>query len=401
VARAEALTLPWAPAGAAWLALVLLLTAGCAAPPQRPSPLPVQLVGEATIPGIPQARIWGDEAPAGITDWLELPEPVLRRQYAGIMDRPHSYLVLSGGGGDGAYGAGLLAGWSARGSRPEFQIVTGISTGALIAPFAFLGPEHDGTLREVYTRYGTEDLIKFRSLVDIVRGDATADTGPLRRLIAKYVSPEVVAAIAAEGRKGRSLFVGTTNLDAGRPVIWDITRIAASGAPHARDLIHDVMLASTAIPGAFPPERVEVEANGQRYDELHVDGGVTAQLFFSPAGIDWRRVAERLRVQGAPDLYLVRNSQLSPRWETVRPRLLPVLRRTVSTLIRSQGIGDLARLYVTARRHGLDYHLSYIPESFDGEPSEPFDREYMGQLFALGYERASQGYPWTEVEVSE
>lgn len=379
-----------------WLVLAVLAVAGCAVPPERTRPLPGHLDAESRVPDIPHARYWGDETPTGINDWLELPEPALRRQYGGVMDRPHSYLVLSGGGGEGAFGAGLLAGWSAHGSRPVFQIVTGISTGALIAPFAFLGSAHDDTLRDMYTRYGTSDLIETRSLVDIVRGDATYDTGPLRRLIAEYVSPEVVAAIAAESRKGRSLFVGTTNLDAGRPVIWDITRIAASGAPHARDLIHDVMLASTSIPGAFPPVRLEVEAAGQRWDELHVDGGVTSQLFFSAAGIDWRRVAEQLRVEGRPNLYLVRNSQLSPRWETVPPRLLPVLRRTVSTLIRSQGIGDLARLYITAREYGLDYHLAYIPETFDGEPAEPFDREYMGRLFALGYGMAREGYPWVQ-----
>jgi predicted acylesterase/phospholipase RssA len=200
------------------------------------------------------------------------------------MGREHDYLVLSGGGGNGAFGAGLLAGWTAHGSRPEFQIVSGVSTGALIAPFAFLGPAYDGTLRDVYTRYSTEDLVESRSLLSIVRGDAALSTARLRALIAHYLDDAVIAAIAAEGARGRSLFVGTTNLDAGRPVVWDITRIAAHGTPAARELIYDVILASTAIPGAFPPVMIQVEAHGLRYDEMHVDGGVTSQLFLASTG---------------------------------------------------------------------------------------------------------------------
>jgi predicted patatin/cPLA2 family phospholipase len=313
------------------------------------------------------------------------------------MGREHDYLVLSGGGGNGAFGAGLLAGWTAHGSRPEFQIVSGVSTGALIAPFAFLGPAYDGTLRDVYTRYSTEDLVESRSLLSIVRGDAALSTARLRALIAHYLDDAVIAAIAAEGARGRSLFVGTTNLDAGRPVVWDITRIAAHGTPAARELIYDVILASTAIPGAFPPVMIQVEAHGLRYDEMHVDGGVTSQLFLASTGIDWRGVMQRLEVQGTTDLYVIRNARVRQDAEAVPRRLVPVLTRTVSTLVNAQGIGDLAKLYAVAAESGFDYHLAYIPDHFADEPTETFDRAYMTKLFEYGYELGRTGQQWTPV----
>jgi hypothetical protein len=313
------------------------------------------------------------------------------------MDRPHSYLVISGGGSDGAFGAGLLCGWTAHGTRPEFQIVTGISTGALIAPFAFLGPAYDPVLREIYTRYSTRDLIEPRSVWQIVRGDAAVSTAPLRGLIATYVNDDVIAAIAAEGRKGRSLLIGTTNLDAARPVVWDVTRIAASRAPGARELIHDVILASASIPGAFPPVLIEVEADGRRYDEMHVDGGVTGQLFFGAKGIDWGRVIQRLGVEGKPDLYVIRNARLQEPWEDVQPRLIPVVTRTVSSLIRSQGIGDLAKVYILSKEQRFGFHLAIVPDDFALKAAEPFDPVYMNALFELGYEGALAGRSWRTI----
>ena len=379
------------------LMLGVALVAGCAAAPQRFEPLPAALAADASLPGISGGRYWGDVRPGELENWLALPEATLRERYGGIMGRPHNYLVISGGGGDGAYGAGLLTGWTETGTRPDFQIVTGISTGALIAPFAFLGPDYDPVLREVYTQFSTEDLTEPRGPLEIVRGDSVTSTRPLRRKIAEYLNDDVLAKIAAEGRKGRSLLVGTTNLDAGRPVVWDITRLAASEAPNAPALIHDVILASASIPGVFPPVLIEVEADGRRYDELHVDGGVTAQLFFSPAGADWKRIAQRLDAQGEPRLYVIRNAKLRPRWQTVKRRLVPIMSRSIDTLIGTQSIGNLAELYIVAREQGLDYRLAYIPQSFYAVADEPFDKAYMNKLFRLGRERALADRAWLTI----
>ncbi len=375
------------------------LLAGCAGPSLRMNPLPAAFDPQAEIPGIPGARYWSDRIPEGFGQWLSLPEGELRTRYGGVMDRPHHYLVISGGGEDGAFGAGLLAGWSAAGNRPEFQVVTGVSTGAMIAPFAFLGSSYDKQLQEIYTHYSSEDLIEVRNIVSILSGDAAADTFPLQRLLERYIDDQVVAAIAAEGRRGRSLLVGTTNLDAGRAVTWDLTRIAGSGSPAAKPLIQQVILASASIPGAFPPVVIDVEANGQRFQELHVDGGVTSQLFLSPSSIDWRMVAKRLHVDGAPQLYLIRNAKLSPPWESVPQRVFPILARTVSTLIHSQGVGNLAQIYILAKRDGLSYNLAWIPASFKETPKEAFDRDYMRTLFALGFDLAAKGYPWWQEPV--
>jgi len=374
--------------------LCFTLLAGCASPFQRERPLPAALASEAEIPGIPNARYWGDERPEDVDAWLTLPKDTLRARYGEIMDQRHDYLVLSGGGDDGAFGAGLLVGWSDAGTRPEFQIVTGISTGALIAPFAFLGSDYDALLREIYTGFSTKDILRLRGPLQILRGDAVTSDRPLRRKIAEYLDEDVIAQIAAESRHGRNLLIGTTNLDAGRPVIWNITRIAASGSPRATSLIHDVILASASIPGVFPPVLIEVEAEGRRFNELHVDGGVTTQLFFWPAGTDWQRIGRSLGIHGEPRLYIIRNDKLRADWKTVKRRLLPIMHRTIDTTVRTQGIGDVRKLLIMASAQGLDYRLTFIPTGFDAPSDEPFDPAYMRRLFQLGYRCGRSGHGW-------
>jgi hypothetical protein len=375
--------------------MTVALLVGCASAPTRFQPLPEALSAQARIRGMPGARYWGDLQPPGFDAWLRLPDDELAANYSGIMHRPHHYLSLSGGGADGAYGAGILVGWTAHGSRPEFTIVTGTSTGALIAPFAFLGPRYDPLLRKLYTELSTADLVERRDLLDILRNDSATSSAPLRRLLERYIDDAFVAELAEQHRRGRSLLIGTTNLDAARPVTWSLTRIAASGSPRARALIHDVLLASASIPGVFPPVMMGVEAGGQPFDEMHVDGGVTAQVFVYPAGLDWSRVRERLAVDGPPALYVINNSRGEPAWEAAPRRIVPILLRSVDSLIRTQGIGDLAQIYLLSQRDGLRFNLAYIPSSFTERPQEKFDPAYMRKLFELGFERARAGYPWT------
>ena len=376
-------------------AVTAALLVGCTSAPSRVQPLPEALSAQAQIPGIPGARYWGDTQPPGFDAWLSLPDAELAADFSGVMNRPHHYLSLSGGGADGAYGAGILVGWTAHGTRPEFTIVTGTSTGALIAPFAFLGPKYDAVLRKLYTEVSTADLIERRDLLDILRNDSATSSAPLRRLLEQYIDDAVVAELAEQHRRGRSLLIGTTNLDAARPVTWSVTRIAASGSPHARTLILDVLLASASIPGVFPPVMVEVEADGRLFEEMHVDGGVTSQVFVYPMGLDWSLVKERLAVDGSPALYVINNNRGLLAWETAPRRLLPILLRSVDSLIRTQGIGDLAQIYLLSQRDGLSFNLAYIPSSFVEQPQEKFDPVYMRKLFEFGFERASAGYPWT------
>jgi hypothetical protein len=273
-------------------------------------------------------------------------------------------------------------------------LVTGISTGALIAPFAFLGSDYDAKLKEVYTASSTEDIIKKLPFFKIRSAAAVFSPEPLRKMLAKYVDQETMEAIAAEYRKGRRLLIGTTNLDAGRPVIWNIGEIAASGDPNALDLIHDVLVASASIPCAFPPVFIEVEAGGFRYDEMHVDGGAASQIFLIPTGLDWRRVEQKLELQGTARAYIIRNDRLLTDWQAVKPKLASIAKRSISSLISNNGFGDMYRLYLETQQAGIDYNLAYIPSEFNEKSKEPFDQEYMGKLFDLGYQMALSGYPW-------
>jgi len=395
---------------------------GCATQPVR-HPLPETRAEQAVVPGMPaDVRYWGDDASAAFRDWLVVPEDQLGVCCAGLMDRSHNYLVISSGGVEGAFGAGLLVGWTAAGTRPEFQVVTGVSAGAMIAPFAFLGSAYDGSLREIYTSFVSKDLIERRGVLEALEGDSVMDTAPLRRLIDRYLGDDEIAQIAAEGRKGRKLLIGTSNLNAGRPVVWDLTKIAGSRAPNARQLIGDVILASASIPGVFPPVRISVESAGVRYDEVHVDGGVTAQLFLGPAGIDWKRVTERFRVQGLPQVYVIRNERASPKWTAVRTRLSPlfehsisapnqdpggppaweevaprvpsILMRAMESMLLTRGFNDAVQIYVDNHGDELGFNLARIPDDFTLGSTEFYDRNYMQGLFERGYAMAKDGYPW-------
>jgi predicted acylesterase/phospholipase RssA len=413
-------------------ALIALLNVvalqGCATAPVA-QPVPVVRAEPAIVPGMPaDVRHWGDDPVGAFRDWLELPEDELVACCAGVMDQVHNYLVISSGGVDGAFGAGLLVGWTASGTRPEFQVVTGVSAGAMIAPFAFLGSAYDGVLREIYSAYSSKDLVDRRGIFEVLERGAVMDTAPLRRLIDRYLGDEQIAQIAAEGRHGRKLLIGTTSLNTGRPVVWDLTKIAASGAPNTRQLIGDLVLASASIPGVFPPVRISVETGGVRHDELHVDGGVTAQLFLGPAGFDWKRVAGRLHVQGQPQVYVVRNARAYPHWTAVRTRLAPlldhsygsrsreteelpewdavhpgvssILARSMESMLRTRGLNDAVSLYLSSQGGQLGLNLAYIPDDFSIGSSELYDRYYMQGLFARGFGMAKDGYPWLHGDVA-
>lgn len=373
----------------------LIALAGCAAAPPR-HPAPETLEDSAEVLGMPDVRFWGDDIPPSLEAQLaELTdERQIKALYPALYGHTHNYLALSGGGANGAYGAGMLAGWTDAGDRPEFQMVSGVSTGALTAPWAFLGPAYDSVLREIYTTKSTKDILRFRRWYDFPFSASAADSGPLLKLIEHYMSDDVIAAIAAEHRKGRRLFIGTTDLDYMRPRIWNISAIAASGKPGAKQLIHKIMLASASIPGVFPPVLIHVHAASQSFDELHVDGGVTTQVFVYPAPVDWNKVMERLRMPGQARMFVIRNATLGTKREIIQPSFAAITGRSISSLIRTQGIGDMYLIYMLSMRDGIDYNLAYIPSEFETRPSEMFDKEYMKDLFELGYQKALAGYPW-------
>lgn len=379
------------------IALVMSL-AGCGSLPRHA--VPEELAASAQIPGMPGVRFWGDSADPALFDaFLETLDR--ERKALGlesIDELPNAnFLGISGGGSDGAFGAGLLCGWTAHGTRPSFEVVTGVSTGALIAPFAFLGPEWDDELRRVYTTVTLSDIARIRGLISGLVGDSFTDNDPLRRMVTEQVTPEVLEQVAEQSRKGRILLIGTTAMDSERPVIWSMGAIARSGHPDALELFRKVLLASASIPGIFPPEmiEVEVEVDGQRriYDEMHSDGGVTTQVFLYPASFRFDGLPTSAAKRGG-SVHVIRNGRIDPSFQTVERRTLPIARRAIGTLIKTQGIGDLFRIYLASLRDGLDYRLAFIPDSFQDLSNEPFDPEQMKALFDLGFEMASKGFPW-------
>ena len=308
---------------------------------------------------------------------------------------PASLLAISGGGDAGAFAAGLLAGWTAHGSRPEFRVVTGISAGALIAPFAFLGPRYDDVMRSVFTSVRSDDIVHGRNLLLGLASDGMADSGPLSRFVAKYVTPEILAAVAEEYAKGRVLEIGTTDLDAGRPVTWNMGAIASSNAPGALELFRKVMIASTSIPGEVSPVMIDTEVDGKHFQEMHVDGGVITQVFLYPPRI----LSDLERATGRPyrrelHAYVIRNGRLEPTWSDTERHTLDIGARAISALIQTQGINDIYRIYQTAKRDRVDFNLAYIGSDFNYPQHAKFDPEYMKRLFDHAYQLSIKGYPW-------
>jgi len=373
------------------------LLAGCAAQSAR-APVPAALVAEASIPGLAHARFWGDEVPGNILGFVQAHMPnakVMASKVSQDRGRPLvEYLAISGGAGDGAFAAGLLAGWSKKGDRPQFEVVTGVSAGALTAPFAYLGPEYDRRLQQIWTKYETEDLATPQLLAGLFGADAFADSSGLADLIAKYVDRKLLDRIAAEYRKGRMLLVGTTNLDAQRPVIWNMGEIAASQHPYALDLFRQVMLASASVPGAFPPVHIKVRAGDKVLEEMHVDGGPTRQVFVAPAQLSLKTFDRLYPLPPLRRIYIVKNGKLTPEYEAVASNTLAISARSVFTLTKSQSIGDINRIYAMAQRDGAEFRLASIPASFSVPSSQIFDPAYMKALFAEGYKLGSQGEPW-------
>ena len=293
------------------------------------------------------------------------------------------WLVLSGGGENGAFAAGLLSGWSASGRRPAFGVITGVSTGALIAPFAFIGAAGDAALREAYTTVSAADVFEFGG-----SNEALTDTWPLKRRIEKAVTPRLLKAIAAEHAKGRRLLVATTELDTERPVLWDMGAIATVGDDKALNLFRAIVLASSAVPGVFPPVSIDSATadgktnQGKTIQEMHVDGGTTAPFFLAPkpALIAALTGSGGVKIP-ARTVYLVVNNKLAPSFQMATHTTLSVLGRAMSAAIKAQTRDALALADAFARRESLDLKVAEIDDRFTETSPAPFDQRYMKALF--------------------
>lgn len=383
---------------AAMLAVGLAL-GGCATTERLPA-VPLSLASSAVPLEIGDARFYTDDSDRQRVSALAS-QAILRAKAAGLLvdgkgkPRERAFLAISGGGDDGAYGAGLLAGWSARGDRPDFAIVTGVSTGALSAPFVFLGPEYDEQLKSIYTETSAGDVFRPRGFMAAVADDAMADSTPLRNRIAGFLDKRMVQRLAEEYGRGRILLILTTNLDQGRSVIWNIGAIAASGHPRSRDLIVDILLASAAVPGVFPPVMINVTVDGKDYQEMHVDGGAVAQAFLYPSSFSLKAKLKELGVKDfKPVAYIIRNGRLYRPEEKVERQTLKIAQQAISTMTASSGVNDLYRMYLTTKRDGVQFNLAYIEDDFHLAYKGPFDKAYMNALYEHGYQTGIAGYKW-------
>ena len=389
------------------LFVISIIIQGCASARVR-NPLPANLEDQVQVVGFENVRVWGDKD-SPILDNIAIESIRLEIAAHGIeeLKKPVAYLALSGGGENGAFGAGVLCGWTAAGNRPTFKLETGISTGALLAPFAFLGSEYDAQLKAVYTTSTQNDIYATKSILTAYWRESIYDTKPLANTIAKYIDEKVLAAVAREYKKGRILLVGTTQLDAQRLVIWDMGAIASSNNPGALDLFRKVLLASASMPAVFPPVYINVTADGKQYDEMHVDGGTVTEMMLyeeaiKPMTAHVKEVQSIVQnkellsslVHRQRALYIIRNDQVKPEWDSVKPRLGNIAGRAISTLVKTHGEGDLYRIYVLALRDKIDYNLASIPIEFNAPSEGMFDQVFMQKLFSLGFEMARNGYPW-------
>jgi hypothetical protein len=380
---------------ALFLFLVLLAVGACAQLNRLPA-VGVADTDRASVAGISEARFLSSDTAAMATFGRRLYERESR--YFSSLGRPmppESLLAISGGGDNGAFGAGVLVGWSEKRTRPSFKVVTGISTGALIAPLAFVGPEYDPRLSQMYTTIDQTDIFEKRTFLEGLVSDALADTRPLQSLIAKYVDAHLVERIAEEYRRGRALVIITTDLDAGVPVIWNIGAIAESGRPEAISLISKILLASASVPGLFPPVMFDTMVDGVAHQEMHVDGGASMQTFLYPAALQVRRIpnggGSRSRTA-----YVIRNGRLRPGWDEVARSTPAIATRAVATLTTNSGVGDLYRIYALAKRDGVRLQLAYIGDDFEQPHTAEFDNQYMKKLFEYGRAKARVGYPWRD-----
>jgi Patatin-like phospholipase len=364
----------------------------------RLAAVPSELQEQARPDGVPGVRFYPQQFP---NPSAHLQESALRPASTASSEIPASWdtdvrcdlLAISAGGDRGAFAAGLLNGWSQTGTRPRFRVVTGVSVGALIAPFAFLGPRYDHVLREVTLSAGPGRFFRRRSPISGLLGDGFASSEPLELLLTTYVTAEVLKDIANEYRHGRGLYIMTTDLDAGVPVIWNMGAIAASDSPDALPLFRQVMRASAAIPVAVSPVLINVTAAGRHFQELHVDGSVVHQVFLYSYSAPVSAPAVR-HAGPSCSAFIIMNTQFDSNWSPTPRRTLSIGERTMQTLTRVEASTDVDRLFAALQPQGIDFNLAYIDSDFQVAHPRDFDQAYMRALYDYGQRLGSRDDPW-------
>lgn len=354
-----------------------------------------------------EERWWGDTKPPFLVEGLKLQAEILKKRFPSAVsakkeDAPQlSTLTISGGGADGAFGAGLLVGWTKSGERPEFQMVTGTSTGAIIAPFAFLGAKYDSVLLEIYSQLTKDKVYESQLLSGIFGGASIADNTFLQQQIEKYITLELIEEIALEHEKARNLFIVTTHFDTMRPMIWHIGGIAAKRNIESVKLIRKIMLASAAIPILFPPVAFDREKDGKHFTELHIDGGVTRNAFSYPAQISMPEIEKIQGLTFNRNVYVIHNGNNKLPYSPAPVDLIGIASRTTLGLLQDKVNSDIERIYYISQRDGIKFNMIEIPDYFVADRAIDFDPKYMNDLLDLGVKIGIRGSFWNHKPLSE
>ena len=374
-----------------------LLLAGCQTAPRRPAP--PDLIGTATPAGFPASvrlvttdqKNFASLAPAFFSG--------LRA--AAATDGSLDILALSGGGSGGAYGAGALAGMTRAHARPRFEMVTGVSAGALLAPFAFLGPDWDARMHDAFTGERSAELL--RSPAGSILSRLLSPRGlpyhnALFKLVDHFVTPQMIVAVAREAASGRRLVVATTDLDKHETVLWDLGEIARHGGEKARALFRDVLIASASVPGVFPPVLIRVREGGKEYDEMHVDGGVTTSVFSTPliAGIQ----STDLPLLRGAHLYMIVNGQLARTPQTTRYNTVDILANALAAELTYKTREAIVDNIAASRRLGMQFQLTEVPVDYPQASFIDFDQAHMQALYDYAADCAERGLLWLTPEQS-
>jgi hypothetical protein len=379
---------------------LLSVLAGCATLPRNPVPIDDLL--RAEVVGAPGVRAFAGRVSAPLQEDIVLSLQQERPDDFVDLDtgkKRYYALALSGGGPNGAFGAGFLCGWTAAGNRPAFKLVTGISTGALIAPYAFLGSDYDPPLTEVFTTVNTKNVIEKYNPANILfsKESLTAST-PLRATIDKHVDMELLDNIAEAHENGRRLYIGTTHMDAQLLVVWNMGKIATIRTDDALNLFRRILLASASVPVVMPPVLFNVEVDGTAYDEMHTDGSTATQLFFHAGTLDltkaWLESGSAVEDRPISRLYVIKNGKLLSEPRHVPRNLIKISSRAFETTLKTATLHSLYRMYAFAQREQSELFYVAIPEDYTSLSKEPFDPEEMNRLFNLGFRKATSAEPW-------
>ena len=362
---------------------------GCTAVPRRDAP--PTLFSSATPVG------FSDEVRFLSTDRASVESKstaALQRLRSSSKDGTVRALVLSGGGAGGAFGAGALVGLSRRQERPQYDVVTGVSAGALIAPFAFLGPEWDSQLTEAFTS-GRGEQMSVRGLLALPFG-ASRRSAALTALVDHYVTPDLIRAVAREAASGRLLWVATTDLDKEETVIWDMGAIAQRGGEPARKLFRDVLVASASIPGVFEPVLIRVQQGEKLYDEMHVDGNASTSLFVAPVAPYFALLDQR-SLDGAR-VYVLINGQIIEAPETTPVKIGPIMTRTFAVALKHMSRAQIVAVDQFADKYRMSVQSTYLPFDYPKYSSADFRASTMRPLFEYGAQCAASGHLWTTMD---